>query len=178
MKKNRITLYCFLLILFSIIFTSFFIIPTFFDWLIDKDTRDLTFEEDVKVSKVIEDFYSDCFKLDYAKIKKFFFKGKVNINIIDGHNLLTDYEDDRFGTIETESDFNRIGIAYNQYVGCLIKKQIVLKEFVKQPYDYPVGNVYYISIDAQYENAKTHQYLFIINGHKQFKIYEYKIEIL
>lgn len=74
MKKNRITLYCFLLILFSIIFTSFFIIPTFFDWLIDKGTRDLTFEEDVKVSKVIEDFYSDCFKLDYAKIKKFFLK--------------------------------------------------------------------------------------------------------
>lgn len=151
MKKNRITLYCFLLILFSIVFTSFFIIPTFFDWLIDKDTRDLTFEEDVKVSKVIEDFYSDCFKLDYAKIKKFFFKGKVNINIIDGHNLLTDYEDDRFGTIETESDLNRIGIA---------------------------GNVYYISIDVQYENAKTHQYFFIINGHKQFEIYEYKIEIL
>lgn len=74
MKKNRITLYCFLLILFSIIFTSFFIISTFFDWLLDTDTRDLTFEEDVKVSKVIEDFYSDCFKLDYAKIKKFFLK--------------------------------------------------------------------------------------------------------
>ena len=49
---------------------------------------------------------------------------------------------------------------------------------VKQPYDYPVGNVYYISIDAQYENAKTRQYFFIINGHKQFEIYEYKIEIL
>ena len=63
-------------------------------------------------------------------------------------------------------------------MGYLIKKQIVLKKFVKQPYDYPVGNVYYISIDAQYENAKTHQYFFIINGHKQFKIYEYKIEIL
>lgn len=107
-----------------------------------------------------------------------FFKGKVNIKIIDGYNLLTDYDNDRFGTIETESDLNRIGIAYNQYVGYLIKKQIVLKEFVKQPYDYPVGNVYYVSIDAQYENAKTHQYFFIINGHKQFEIYEYKIEIL
>jgi hypothetical protein len=74
MKKNRIILYCALLILFLIIFTSFFIIPIFFDWLTDKDTRELTFEEDVKVSKVIEDFYSDCFKLDYAKIKKFFLR--------------------------------------------------------------------------------------------------------
>ena len=74
MKKNRIILYCALLILFLIIFTSLFIIPIFFDWLTDKDTRELTFEEDVKVSKVIEDFYSDCFKLDYAKIKKFFLR--------------------------------------------------------------------------------------------------------
>ena len=75
MEKNRIILYCALLILFSIIFTSFFIIPTFFDWLIDKDTRDLTFEEDVKVSNVIENFYFDYFKLDYTKIKELFFEG-------------------------------------------------------------------------------------------------------
>ncbi len=74
MKKNRIIFYCALLILFLIIFTSFFIIPIFFGWLTDKDTRELTFEEDVKVSKVIEDFYSDFFKLDYAKIKEFFLK--------------------------------------------------------------------------------------------------------
>ena len=40
---------------------------------------------------------------------------------------------------KTESDLNRIGGAYNQYVGSLIEKQIVLKEFVNQPYDYPVG---------------------------------------
>lgn len=53
-----------------------------------------------------------------------FFKGKVNIKIIDGYNLLTDYDNDRFGTIETESDLNRIGIAYNQYVGYLIKNKL------------------------------------------------------
>ena len=143
MKKNRITLCYFLLILFSIIFTFLFVIPIFSGWLIDKDTRKLTFEEDVKVSNVIEDFYFDYFKLDYVKIKELFFEGQVNIRITDGHNLLTDYEYNYFGTIETESDLNRIGGAYNQYVGSLIEKQIVLNEFVNQPYDYPVGNVYY-----------------------------------
>lgn len=61
------------------------------------------------------------------------FEGQVNIRITDGHNLLTDYEYNYFGTIETESDLNRIGRAYNQYTGSLIKKQIVLKEFVNQP---------------------------------------------
>ena len=178
MKKNRITLCYFLLILFSIIFTFLFVIPIFSGWLIDKDTRKLTFEEDVKVSNVIENFYFDYFKLDYAKIKELFFEEQVNIRITDGHNLLTDYEYNYFGTIETESDLNRIGRAYNQYVGSLIKKQIVLKESVNQPYDYPVGNVYYVNVDVQYKNAKTYQYFFIINEHNQFKIYEHKIEIL
>ncbi|WP_277056438.1 hypothetical protein [Treponema socranskii] len=178
MKKNRITLCYFLLILFSIIFTFLFVIPIFSEWLIDKDTRKLTFEEDVKVSNVIENFYFDYFKLDYAKIKELFFEEQVNIRITDGHNLLTDYEYNYFGTIETESDLNRIGGAYNQYVGSLIKKQIVLKEFVNQPYDYPVGNVYYVNVDVQYKNARTYQYFFIINEHNQFKIYEHKIEIL
>jgi hypothetical protein len=75
MKKNRITLCYFLLILFSIIFTFLFVIPIFFGWLINKDTRKLTFEEDVKVSNVIENFYFDYFKLDYTKIKELFFEG-------------------------------------------------------------------------------------------------------
>jgi len=127
MKKNRITLCYFLLILFSIIFTFLFVIPIFSEWLIDKDTRKLTFEEDVKVSNVIENFYFDYFKLDYAKIKELFFEEQVNIRITDGHNLLTDYEYNYFGTIETESDLNRIGGAYNQYVGSLIKKCLLCK---------------------------------------------------
>ena len=40
------------------------------------------------------------------------------------------------------------------------------------------SEMFIISVDVQYKNAKTHQYFFIINEHNQFKIYEHKIEIL
>ena len=167
-----------LFIVCSVIVTLLFFLPNFLQWLIDKDNRQLTIEEDVEISKLIDDFYSDYFKSDYSKLKNFFFEEKVNINIADGHSLLTDYENNLFGTIKSESDFHRIYTTCNQYLGNLRQKQIVSKKFVLQPYDYPVGNIYYLDMNVQFENAESHQHFFIINEHGQFKIYEVKIEIL
>ena len=51
----------------------------------------------------------------------------------------------------------------------------VSKDFDSQPYDYPIGNIYYIKINVEYENVKTNEYFFIVKTEEKFKIYELKI---
>ena len=54
----------------------------------------------------------------------------------------------------------------------------VSKDFDSQPYDYPIGNIYYIKINVEYENVKTNEYFFIVKTEEKFKIYELKIVLL
>jgi hypothetical protein len=59
-----------------------------------------------------------------------------------------------------------------------IRENILTKEFDSQPYDYPVGNIFYVKVSNEYEKKVINDYFFIIKDEDCLKIYELKKVIL
>ena len=147
-------------LLASIVMLIYFM-PIFINWLIDKDSSELTSDETDVVSKLIEGYYADFLNLEYKDMKKYFYGENVNIKIKDGSHPLTDYGKSYYGNIDSEDSYKKIASNYKQHMGDFIKKEFASMEFVLQPYDYPIGNIFFAELRGKYQNYESYENFFI-----------------
>jgi hypothetical protein len=159
-KNKRFISIIFLVLLVSIIIV-FFAVPAFINRLIDEESRELTSAEKNIVSRIIDQYYDDFSCLRYENVKKYFYDGNINISVRDGIHPTTDYERNYYGLIASEEDFKKIASNYKEHAGINVIKEFTSMEFVLQPYDYPVGNVYFVELKNKYQNCETYEKFFI-----------------
>ena len=130
-----------------------------------------------KIEKLIKIFYANYECDDWDIIKKLFYENKINISI-ESKMIMENYNDYNFlGKIH---NINEIPVYqfYKKRAGKILKTIYLSEEFDPQPYDYPIGNIYYVKLNIEYQNVKTNEYFFIVKDEEKFRIYELKIILL
>ena len=130
-----------------------------------------------KIEELLGVIYRSFEDNDWREIENLFYKNKLNI-YIESNQIIENYNN--YNYLGKIHNINEIQLyqAYRNKAGKIIKKMEVSKDFDSQSYDYPIGNIYYIKINVEYENLKTNEYFFIVKTEEKFKIYELKIVLL
>ena len=140
----------------------------FTSWSLSFHSRRITEDEIIIIEKLINNFYEKCENDNLFLIKNDFYEKKLNIRI-ESNIIIKNYEDnDYLGLIREEKDMALYSNFKNKAGKC-IKWNIIKYEFDTQPYDYPIGNIFYVVAKCEYKNAKTTDFFFITD---EFKIYE------
>ena len=167
MKKYKFTFILFLLENISSL--------TLFTSLIDGD-RKLTHKEEIFVNNVIEEYFANLRSHSFNNIKKSFYEEQVKISIEYNDTLLKyNSEKEYMGIINDSKSFEKIFRNFNKAAGELESIKIESIIFSKQPYDYPIGNVFYLVLNKKFKNFSTKEIIYISKD--TGKIYEHIIYI-
>ena len=138
--------------------------------------RHLNKEEYKFVQSFSKDYDKCLSNRESYKIEDFFFEKKINISI-EYNNVYSKYDDEKtyMGEILNINDFENIYGDFINFVGNLEKIQILEAFFSKQPYGYPIENIFYIRIEKIYSKITTQEILIISKDTE--KVYEHIIYI-
>ena len=130
-----------------------------------------------KIDELIRSIYENLQNNDWSMIENLFYENKLNISI-ESNRIIENYNNyDYLGKIHSISEIQLYQV-YKNKAGKFIKIVGLNKEFDSQPYDYPIGNIYYIKVNVEYQNLKTNEYFFMVKDKERFRIYELKIVLL
>ena len=130
-----------------------------------------------KIDELIRSIYENLQNNDWSMIENLFYENKLNISI-ESNRIVENYNNyDYLGKIHSISEIQLYQV-YKNKAGKFIKIVGLNKEFDSQPYDYPIGNIYYIKVNVEYQNLKTNEYFFMVKDKERFRIYELKIVLL
>ena len=130
-----------------------------------------------KIDELIRSIYENLQNNDWSMIENLFYENKLNISI-ESNRIIENYNNyDYLGKIHSISEIQLYQV-YKNKAGKFIKIVGLNKEFDSQPYDYLIGNIYYIKVNVEYQNLKTNEYFFMVKDKERFRIYELKIVLL
>ena len=170
MKKNNI----FFIMLFFCFTVSMFPL-TFFTKIIDGD-RKINMEEQLLINNILDEYYKCLTEQVFSNVEEFFHEKKVQISI-EYNDTFTKYDSGKeyMGIITNSFTFDSIYHNFSKYAGNFETMKIESVIFSKQPYDYPIGNVFYLVLETKYKKFKTKEIMFISKD--SGKIFEHIIYI-
>lgn len=136
--------------------------------------RTITEEEEKCINKILEKYHINLTKLDFDTLKNEFYNQTVKISI-EYNNTYSKYDltNEYMGEIRNSKSFEKIFHSFNNFAGDMKTLYIESVIFSKQPYDYPIGNIYYLVLKKEYKNLSTKEIFFISKD--TGKIYEHII---